>query len=99
MPEKLVRDNIPNIIRANGELPSTRILNDNDYLTALDTKLREEVAEYLEANDLYEIADILEVLRAIAVARGMDFDQIERIRRDKLDKRGGFSKRISLRTD
>ena len=99
MPEKLVRDNIPDIIRANGEFPSTRILNDNDYLTALDTKLREEVAEYLEANDLYEIADILEVLRAITVARGMDFDQIEHVRKDKLDKRGGFSKRISLRTD
>ena len=96
MSEKLVRDNIPSIIRANGETPYTRILSDEEYLVALDEKLQEEVAEYLEANDLTEIADILEVLRAIAVARGLAFEQIEVIRKEKLDKRGGFEKHISL---
>lgn len=96
MAEKLVRDGIPDIIRRNGETPQTRILSQEEYLAALDTKLQEEVAEYLEANDLAEIADILEVLRAIAVARGADFEQIEAIRLEKLEKRGGFAQRISL---
>ncbi len=99
MSEKLVRDNIPEIIRANSETPVTRILSDDEYLIALDDKLREEVAEYLEANDLAEIADILEVLRAILVARGSDYTQIEAIRKEKLDKRGGFEKHISLITE
>ena len=98
MKEKLVRDNIPEIIRSNGETPTTRTLSDDEYLIALDDKLREEVAEYLEANDLAEVADILEVLRAILVARGSDYKQIESIRKEKLDKRGGFKKHIFLTT-
>jgi predicted house-cleaning noncanonical NTP pyrophosphatase (MazG superfamily) len=99
MPEKLVRDNIPDIIRSNGETPETRVLNEAEYLAALDTKLREEVDEYLEANDLDEIADILEVLRAIAVARGSSYEQIELVRVEKLNKRGGFEEHISLITE
>jgi len=98
MPKKLVRDNVPEIIRANGETPIIRTLSDDEYLIALDDKLREEVAEYLEANDLAEVADILEVLRAILVARGSDYTQFEAIRKEKLDKRGGFEKHISLTT-
>jgi predicted house-cleaning noncanonical NTP pyrophosphatase (MazG superfamily) len=96
MSEKLVRDNIPAIIRRNGETPVTRTLDDEEYLAALDEKLREEVNEYLEANDLDELADILEVIRAIARARGSSIEQIESVREEKLEARGGFNDRISL---
>lgn len=96
MPEKLVRDNIPAIIRANGTTPKIRTLNDEEYLLALDVKLQEEVTEYLEANDLSELADIIEVVRAIADAQGSNYKQIETIRQDKLETRGGFKDKISL---
>lgn len=96
--EKLVRDNIPAIIRKNGEVPQTRILNEREYLAALDEKLKEEIAEYLDANDLDELADVLEVVRAILVARGSSYDEIEKIRLQKFTRRGGFSDRISLRS-
>ena len=43
---KLVRDKIPEIIEGNGEKPVTRILNDEEYLKELNTKLQEEVNEY-----------------------------------------------------
>ena len=43
---KLVRDNIPDIIRADGKTPVTRILDQEEYLNELDRKLQEEVAEY-----------------------------------------------------
>lgn len=36
---KLVRDNIPNIIRNNGNEPVTRILNDEEYKIELEKKL------------------------------------------------------------
>lgn len=99
MSEKLVRDHIPEIIRSNGEEPKVRTLNDDEYLAALDDKLREEVAEYLEANDLNELADILEVIRAIAEAHGSSIEKIERVREEKFEKRGGFSDRISLSSE
>ncbi len=96
MTEKLVRDNIPAIIVANGEQPVTRQLNEAEYLTALDAKLQEEVAEYLEANDLVELSDILEVIRAIAEARGSSYEAIEAARIAKRDERGGFDQHIAL---
>ena len=62
---KLVRDNIPDIIRADGKTPVTRILNQEEYLNELDRKLQEEVAEYQADKSMEELADILEVLSAI----------------------------------
>lgn len=46
---KLVRDNIPNIIKENGEVPITRILTDEEYKKELEKKLDEELQEVLEA--------------------------------------------------
>lgn len=96
MLEKLVRDNIPEIIRNNGDEPITRILNEDEYIVALDEKLREEVAEYLENNDISELPDILEVIRAIATARGSSIEKVEAEREIKFEERGGFEQRISL---
>lgn len=47
--QKLVRDNIPAIIEKNGETCVTRKLSDKEYEDALAEKLKEEVAELLEA--------------------------------------------------
>ena len=43
---KLVRDKIPEIIEADGKTCKTKILSDEEYIAALETKLNEEVAEY-----------------------------------------------------
>jgi len=56
---KLVRDNIPDIMLKNGEKPITRILADSEYITCLEGKLREEVEVYLESRAAIELADIL----------------------------------------
>ena len=58
---KLVRDNIPEIMIKNGAKPVTRILSEEEYLSELNKKLLEEVNEYLESEDVMEIADILKV--------------------------------------
>ena len=44
---KLVRDNIPNIIKEKGEEPITRILSDEEYKKELEKKLNEEYQEVL----------------------------------------------------
>lgn len=93
---KLVRDKIPDIVEASGKKAITHILSHEEYITALEIKLNEEVAEYHADKNLEEIADILEVLQSICIARGYTLDQLEEIRNIKAEKRGGFRDKIYL---
>lgn len=93
---KLVRDKIPEIIEASGKNCVTEILTDEDYLKMLDAKLDEELAEYHQEQNLEELADLLEVIYACAVAHGYSVAELEKVRADRAAKRGGFIKRILL---
>ena len=93
---KLVRDKIPELIEKEGKESVCSILSDEEYLEFLDRKLSEELEEYLEDKSMEELADLLEVMMAVAKARGSSIEEIERIRQQKADKRGGFEKRILL---
>lgn len=93
---KLVRDLIPELITSSGKMCTTSILSDADYISMLDVKLNEELAEYQESKSMEELADLLEVVRAVAVARGSSIEEVEEIRREKAEKRGGFEKKLLL---
>lgn len=95
--DKLVRDRIPEIIAASGKQCTTEILSEEQYLKKLDAKLDEELAEYHQDPNIEELADLLEVIRASAIARGYSVDELERVRAEKAAKRGGVEKRILLR--
>ena len=62
---KLVRDKITDIIEADGRIAKYRILDENEYRRELNKKLQEEVKEYLEDNNVEELADIVEVIYGI----------------------------------
>ena len=94
---KLVRDRIPDIIKADGKTCVTEILPDEQYLEMLDAKLSEELAEYQESKSLEELADLLEVIQAVVNARGWTWEQLEQVRANKSTKRGGFEKKILLK--
>jgi len=93
---KLVRDRIPEIILKDNELPTTRILDDEEYLKELNRKLQEEINEYLEDDNIEEMVDILEVIRAILEHKGVTYDEIEEKRIKKATKRGAFKEKIFL---
>ena len=93
---KLVRDNIPHIIKSGGQDCEYEILSDSLYLKALDLKLYEEVREYQDSKDLEELADILEVIYSIARARGYGLDRLNEVAAEKVATRGSFRKRIFL---
>jgi predicted house-cleaning noncanonical NTP pyrophosphatase (MazG superfamily) len=95
---KLVRDNIPAIIEAKGAACETEILSDADYLRLLDAKLDEELAEYHQDQNLEELADLMEVIYACAKARGYTVAELEALRAEKAAKRGGFDRKILLKT-
>ena len=93
---KLVRDRIPEIIEASGNTCITEILSDEDYLKMIDAKLDEELSEYHNDRNVEELADMLEVIYAAAVARGYSIEELEKVRAKKVEKRGGFAKRLLL---
>ena len=93
---KLVRDLIPNIIEESGNECRTRILSDDEYLKMLDAKLDEELLEYHQDQSIEELADLLELIQAAAIARGFTLEELESVRAEKAKKRGGFDKKIFL---
>ena len=95
---KLVRDNIPEIIRAEGHEPHTRVLDREEYSQALLEKLREEVAEFSESHSIEEMADILEVLSALIRLEGFSAEELKTIRQEKREKNGAFRRRLFLTT-
>lgn len=95
---KLVRDKIPGIIKASGKTCEMEILSDEEYLRMIDKKLDEELAEYHQEQNIEELADLLEVLYATAKARGYSIEELEHVRVEKEKVRGGFDKKILLKS-
>lgn len=97
---KLVRDKIPAIIEGKGQKPVTHILDKEAYKEALLRKLHEEADECSTAQTTTELAeelaDVLEVVRALGTAIGIAPDELERLRAAKETERGGFEQRIFL---
>ena len=84
---KLVRDNIPNIIKEKGEEPITRILSDEEYKKELEKKLNEEYQEVLEASGserVEELADMLEVIKALGELEHTTLEEIINIANTKI---------------
>jgi len=94
--KKLVRDKIPEIIRKNGETPTIRKLGDEEYSIELSKKLQEEVNEYLADGNIEELADIEEVLRALVALKGVSYEDFDKMREEKCEKRGAFKDRVFL---
>ncbi|MGH8901043.1 MAG: hypothetical protein ACRDYA_05020 [Egibacteraceae bacterium] len=92
--EKLVRDRIPQIIRSRGDEPVVRVADRQEYRGLLRGKLAEEVGEFLASEDPEELADILEVVLALAAELGVDRTRLETLRATKAAERGGFAGRI-----
>ena len=96
MYNKLVRDNIPDIIKKNGATPIVRILDVEEYFKELNRKLKEELNEYLDGNDIEELADLYEVMLAILDYKKMSLMEFDIIRKMKVEKRGAFKNKIYL---
>lgn len=95
--DKLVRDRIPSVIRANDEVPKTKRVEGAAYRQRLHEKLAEEVAELRANPSAEEIADIREVLSAIIEAEEIDPDRVSEIRSEKAAARGRFEEGIVLK--
>ncbi len=97
---KLVRDRIPEIIEKNGEKAIIKTLDDNEYRASLFEKAKEELWEVETAESIdetrAELADLLEVVRALSEYNGFSLSQIIEEADKKAKERGCFSHRIFL---
>jgi predicted house-cleaning noncanonical NTP pyrophosphatase (MazG superfamily) len=94
---KLVRDLIPDIIRADGQEPIVEVVHDPQRLLELTLdKVVEEAQELREGRNVEELADALETLQAAARRLGLTWEQVEAARHDKWCRRGGFDGGIVL---
>lgn len=95
---KLVRDKIPEIIKADGKSAITHIADDKEYYQKLVEKLKEETTEFSieDSNTTEELADILEVVYAICDFKSISPEELERTRKEKSQKRGSFKNKIIL---
>ena len=89
---KLVRDNIPDVIRASGrEIEVTHVSGDM-LKQALKDKLVEEALELKDTDNVEEeLADVMEVVDAIIENYGIDRSKLETLKKEKHDRLGGFS--------
>ena len=96
---KLVRDKIPEIIKNNGGEPTCRILSEGEFKSELEKKLFEEYNEVIESagsERVEELADMLEILNALAILEGATLEQVIEVAEKKAEKRGAFEEKIYL---
>ncbi len=93
---KLVRDNIPEIIKNNGEEPIIKILEETEYKKLLHLKLLEEVNEYLLDKNIEELADTYEVFISILEVQEIDIEKLKKVALEKRVKNGGFKNKVYL---
>lgn len=92
---KLVRDKIPEILDRKGVSYEKRTASDEEYKAELVKKLGEETEEFLKAGDIEELADVIEVIEALK--KLPDYKNVEDVRKNKLEERGGFDEKIILK--
>ena len=86
------------IILPNGQTVRKIEPTNKQVVTTIKTnkKLQEEVKEYLEDNNVEELADIVEVVYGILNSMNVTIDEFEKVRKNKKEKNGGFEKKIYL---
>ena len=90
---KLVRDNILEIISYNNQKSSYHIATDEEYKNKLLEKLQEEISEFIASKNEEELADIFEVIEHIIITFNFNKEKILEIKEQKAKKNGKFRKK------
>ena len=93
---KLVRDNIPDVIKVSGGIAKYHFATTKELPQSLHNKMIEELGEFTHTPNLEEAADMLEVFRSMLQFYKMNMSDVERTANEKRAIRGSFSLGIIL---
>jgi len=97
---KIVRDNIPEIIKERGGKCSFHLAREMDACVYLVDKIKEEADELMPMLNrngaIDELADLQEIIVALAKKQNYTMEQVEKVRLLKREERGSFDKNIIL---
>lgn len=97
---KLVRDKILELIESEGLAYDARILESSELLSEVKEKMIEEAKEFRAAKtvneSVEELADVLELLHTALNVLGVTYEELDKVRQQKKENRGGFEKAIYL---
>ena len=93
---KLVRDKIPEIIKASGRTCEYKILGESEVNDALKEKLLEKAQIFSKKPSEDELSDIYELLGAIIEAFEFEALQIDYLKLQNKETKGPDSKKIFL---
>ena len=97
---KLVRDRMPEIMRSQGEEPVVRVLTEDEFKQKIRLKLLADAGEARVAKTreelVKELADVLEIVDAIADVESVPLDEIQLVKTQRRTERGGFERRVYL---
>jgi predicted house-cleaning noncanonical NTP pyrophosphatase (MazG superfamily) len=92
--DKLIRSKLPARMKNEGVSVNSESLSADKYIIQLKKKIIEEALEVQEASSkeelTTELADVMEVIHAIAVASNISLDEIESAKSEKLEVNGDF---------
>lgn len=92
---KLVRDQVPRLVREAGHQVQFREAAPDERARYLKRKVADEAAELLAADpgqEREEVADLLEALESLLRVRGYDRDDLKLVKEAKRKRRGGFER-------
>lgn len=97
--EKLVRDKIKDRIEEGGGKVKSRLLSKKEYVLELKRKLLEEAKEFVESEEgsAEELADVQEIVDCLLRELGIGREELEKKKKQKIEKRGGFNRRIYIK--
>jgi predicted house-cleaning noncanonical NTP pyrophosphatase (MazG superfamily) len=94
--DKLIRDKIPEVLESLNKNYAVKIVEGEELLPYLKAKLFEETGEFSKEPSVEELADILEVIEALAVSLGSNLTEVLEAKAKKQAERGGFTKGLIL---
>lgn len=96
---KLVRDKIPEIIKSRGGNFETKTVSKEEISLLLKRKLIEESKEVYKSSHkslMFELADVLQIVRSIVKTEGYQFKDLHSKLKEKAKSNGEYDKGIFL---